>query len=359
VKTWDVIIVGGGVIGLMLALELRRAGSSVLVVERTEPGREASYASGGMIAWCDPHLDARLVPLADASAKLYPQLVAELEAESGAPVGFRDHGAILFLRQGETPRAGRELTEDELHQLEPNVVATGHHSFYVPEASTDPRLLVAAVLKTSKARGVDVASGADVTEIIVERHKACGVRTARTEYRGAAVVNCAGAWAAHIKAPHPAPTRPAKGHMLAIVAQEALTRTGGTTLLTHVVRDPATVYLVPRSDGRIVIGSTLEPAGFDKRVLPHTIQRLHQQAANLLPDIGQARILESWTGLRPGTPDNLPIMGATASPGYFICTGHYRDGILLAPITAKVMSQVVLGQAPTFDLTPFSPSRFS
>lgn len=357
-KTWDVIIVGGGVIGLTLALELRRSALSVLVVERSEPGREASYASGGMIAWCDPHLDVRLVALAKASAELYPPLAKELEEVTGDRVGLREQGAILFLRHGETPRAGRELTEDELHQLEPNVVATGHHSFYVPEASIDPRLLVAAVLKAVKARGVDVASGAEATEIIVEAHQTCGVRTARTEYRAAAVVNCAGAWAAHIKAPHPAPTRPAKGHMLAVVAQDALSHVGGRTLLTHVVRDPATVYLVPRDDGRLVIGSTLEPAGFDKRVLPHTIQRLHQQAANLLPDIGQARILESWTGLRPGTPDNLPIIGATATPGYFICTGHYRDGILLAPITARVMSQVVLRQTPAFDLTPFSPSRF-
>jgi len=107
-----------------------------------------------------------------------------------------------------------------------------------------------------------------------------------------------------------------------------------------------------------VIGSTLEPAGFDKRVLPHTIQRLHQQAANLVPEVGQARILEGWAGLRPATPDNLPIIGATATAGYFICTGHYRDGILLAPITAQVMSQVMRGQQPEFDLKAFSPARF-
>jgi glycine oxidase len=358
VKNWDVIIVGGGVIGLMLALELRRSGATVLVLDRGEPGREASYASAGMIAWCDPHLDSRLVEIAKASAKLYPPLAKELEDETGDRVDFREHGAILFLRANERPRAGRELSEEALQELEPKLVATGHHAFYVPEACVDPRTLVAAVLQAVKNRGVDVAAGAEVTEIIVEAHKARGVRTARTEYRGNAVVNCAGAWAAHIKAPQAAPTRPAKGHMLAVVGQDALTHTGEKMLLTHVVRDPATVYLVPRSDGRIVIGSTLEPAGFDKRVLPHTIQRLHQQAANLVPEIGQARMLEGWTGLRPATPDNLPIIGTTATPGYFVCTGHYRDGILLAPITAQVMAQVVRGKKPEFDISAFTPARF-
>jgi glycine oxidase len=359
VKRWDVIVGGGGVIGLMLALELRRGGASVLVLDRNEPGREASYASGGMLAWCDPHLDSRLVALATESARLYPPLAAELETESGQSVGLREHGAILFLREGEQPRAGHALTEDALQELEPKLVSPSQHAFYVPEASVDPRALISALLKTVKQRGVNVASAEPVTEILMDGNKVRGVRTSQTEYHADAVVNCAGAWAAQIKAPHPAPTRPAKGHMLAVVGHDALTHTGtDTVLLTHVVRDPASVYLVPRSDGRIVIGSTLEPAGFDKRVLPHTIQRLHQQAANLVPEMGQARMLESWTGLRPATPDNLPIMGATATSGYFICTGHYRDGILLAPISARVMSQVVLGKAPDFDLSAFTPSRF-
>lgn len=358
-KHWDVIIVGGGVIGLMLALELRRSGASILVLDRTEPGREASHASGGMLAWCDPHLDARLVPLAIESAQLYPPLAAELESESGQSVGLREHGAILFLRQDEQPRAGHALNEEALRELEPRLVAPSKHAFYVPEASVDPRALVAALLKTVKQRGVNVAAAETVTEILVDGNKVRGVRTSQTEYHADAVVNCAGAWAAQIKAPQAAPTRPAKGHMLAVVGHDALTHTGSDKmLLTHVVRDPASVYLVPRSDGRIVIGSTLEPAGFDKRVLPHTIQRLHQQAANLVPEIGQARILEGWTGLRPGTPDNLPIMGATATSGYFISTGHYRDGILLAPISARVMAQVVRGAAPDFDLSAFAPGRF-
>src|SRR5690242_19430730 len=138
----------------MLALELRRTGASVLVLDRSEPGREASYASGGMIAWCDPHLDTRLVALAKASARLYPPLVKELEDETHEHVGLREHGAILFLRANETPRAGRALTEEALRELEPNLVATGQHAFFVPEASVDPRALVPAALKAAKNPGI-------------------------------------------------------------------------------------------------------------------------------------------------------------------------------------------------------------
>ena len=138
--------------------------------------------------------------------------------------------------------------------------------------------------------------------------------------------------------------------MLALVAHRR-------DLLRHVVRGPE-VYLVQRSDGRIVVGSTLEDAGFDKRVNPDTVQRLHQKAAEMVPDLGQARMLEAWAGLRPGTPDDLPILGRGIVDGYFLATGHYRDGILLAPITAEVMTQLIRGLPPEFDLTPFSPARF-
>ena len=129
-------------------------------------------------------------------------------------------------------------------------------------------------------------------------------------------------------------------------------------LVKQVVRTPD-VYVVPRSDGRILIGSTLEDAGFDKRVDPETIQRLHQAASGLVPELGESRMLETWAGLRPGTPDALPLLGATAVENYFVGAGHYRDGILLAPLTALLMSQVVRGLQPDFDLSAFSPARFS
>jgi glycine oxidase len=129
--------------------------------------------------------------------------------------------------------------------------------------------------------------------------------------------------------------------------------------LNHVIRAPS-VYLVPRSDGRILIGSTLEEVGFEKRVDPNVIRRLHEAAGAIVPAVNSATILESWAGLRPGTPDGLPIMGRTNREGYFVATGHFRDGVLLAPITAVLMAQLILGGGqPQFDLSAFSPSRFA
>jgi len=130
------------------------------------------------------------------------------------------------------------------------------------------------------------------------------------------------------------------------------------TLLKHVIRSPK-VYLIPRSDGRLLVGATVEEAGFDKRTDIATIQRLHKAAIAVVPKLRGAKILEDWAGLRPGTPDALPILGPTETPGYYVATGHFRDGILLAPITAQVMAQVTTGNKCNYDLAPFSPARFS
>jgi glycine oxidase len=138
--------------------------------------------------------------------------------------------------------------------------------------------------------------------------------------------------------------------MLAIVGAPA-------NVPRHVIRTPE-VYIIPRSDGRVVVGATLEHAGFDKRTDPDTIHRLHQAAIRTLPPLHSGRIHEAWAGLRPGTPDDLPILGATSIPGYFVATGHYRDGILLAPVTAEIMARVVTGSDPGHDISAFSLERF-
>jgi glycine oxidase len=130
------------------------------------------------------------------------------------------------------------------------------------------------------------------------------------------------------------------------------------TLLKHVIRT-SEVYLIPRSDGRIIVGTTVEEAGFDKRTDVGAIQRLHRAAIALVPELRNAKILEDWAGLRPGTPDALPILGVTSMPGYYVATGHFRDGILLAPITARVMAQVIEGRNPDHDLSAFSHARFA
>jgi glycine oxidase len=351
VKSWDVVIVGGGIIGLALGMGLRKHGAAVLIVERHNPGHEASHAAAGMLAHCDPHTPTKLRSLAMASAQLYPEFVHELEDESGLRVDLRREGSIILDcdRPSLCPDA-QALGPRQVASLAPCLADTAAHAEFWPEASVDPRALTAAALKAAKHRGIEIASGAPALEILVAAGRATGVKTSRTHFPAAVVVNCAGAWAGQIAGPLPVPTRPVKGQMLSVIAPRR-------DFLRHVVRGPG-AYLVPRSDGRILIGATVEEAGFDKRTDAITIQRLHQAAANLAPDLGQARMLEAWAGLRPGTPDDLPILGATSLPGYFVAAGHFRDGILLTPITALVMTQVVRGARPEFDISAFSPARF-
>jgi glycine oxidase len=354
VKNWDVIVIGAGIIGLSLAIEMRRQGATVLVVERGEPGREASHAAGGMLVDCGEETPPALRALATASAHMYPEFAQELENESGLKVDLRDQGTIV-LPPSEHVRetSGFSLASAlpaPLAELEPALADQTRAAFFLKERSVDPRALTAAALETAKRRGVDVSSGEEVAAVDDAGGKVCGVVTPKTTFLGAKVVNCAGAWSGKI-APHNFPTRPVKGQMLCLISP-------ARGLLKHVIRGPE-VYLIPRSDGRILVGTTVEEAGFDKSTDVGTIQRLHRAAIALVPKLENARILEDWAGLRPGTPDALPILGETPTAGYFIATGHFRDGILLAPITARLMARVVEGKSCDFDLTAFSPSRFS
>jgi glycine oxidase len=354
VKTWDVAIIGAGVIGLSLARQLRRHGFSVLVVEKGEPAREATYAAGGMIAHCDPHNPRELRSIMGASSRMYREFVCELHEESEWP-DLREAGTIAFLSADESPTCddARMLDEEDLARLEPLIALRGL-AYFLPECSVDPRKLGSALEKAARHCGVDFVTGSAVTEVAVLGGRTSGVRTAKSLYAAGTVVNCAGAWAAQIK-PFGAATRPVKGQMLCIVPGAGAHHAG--PLLQHTVRT-AEVYIIPRSDGRIVIGATVEEAGFDKRVDPETVQRLHRAAAITVPEIARMRIHDAWAGLRPGSPDGLPILGATLLPGYYVATGHYRDGILLAPVTAQVMTQLLIGQPTRFDLAPFSPLRF-
>jgi glycine oxidase len=352
VKSWDVLIIGGGIIGLSLARELRKQDASVLVVERGEPGREASHAAGGMLANCGDETPRVLQALATASAEMYPEFVHELQDESGENVDLRSQGTLLFPGPDHDPQqiSGSQPLPAPLAELEPALSAPGRTAVFLKERSVCPRALTRAVLKAARHRGVDISSGTYVLSVDQAEGKVIGVTTDKTSYRASKVVNCAGAWARQI-APLSLPTRPVKGQMVCFVMPQRES-------LRHVVRSPE-IYLIPRSDGRLLAGATVEEAGFDKRTVPETIQRLRHAAVQMLPALENARILEDWAGLRPGTPDNLPILGDTAIQNYYAATGHYRDGILLAPITALVMARVISGAAPGYDLAPFAAERFA
>jgi glycine oxidase len=363
VKRWDAIIVGAGIIGLTLAIELNKQGLRVLVVEKGEPGREASWAAGGMLVDSPGETRPELRELATASARMYPEFVHELQDESGLKIDLRSQGTLLQTREKTRQiSVGTERADDlplSLEQLEPALraldlqaargEATHFAARFLQERCVDPRDLTAAAVAAARHRMIDFSSGDHVLDVEVAEGKACGVRTNKTRFAAGVVVNCAGAWTGQI-GPHPFPTRPVKGQMLCVVMPEK-------EMVRHVVRAPE-VYLIPRSDGRMLIGATSEEAGFDKRVVPERIQKLRLAAVDLVPKLADARFLQAWAGLRPGTSDGLPILGATPTPGYFVATGHFRDGILLAPVTARLMAHVIAGKTPELDLMPFEVARF-
>jgi glycine oxidase len=343
VKTWDVIIAGSGIIGLSLALELHRSGADVLMLDRGEPGQEASSAAAGMLASADPGTPVELRLFAAESARLYPDFVEKLQAASGISVDFRRQGTVVFLESPMAPSGHIRLSVDQLTQLEPALHLGGHSAFFLQEDSVDPDLLSQAAVKAARNAGVEIRSHTAVQQMRSENGN-IEVTTQAEQFVARVAVNCQGAWAG-------VPVKPRKGQMCYLRPQNP-------TLLNHVVRAPE-AYLVPRSSGKILVGATVEDAGFDKSVEPETVESLHRAAAALVPELAAALVVQSWAGLRPGTPDDLPIMGETETQGIFVSSGHFRNGILLAPAAAKVMADLIMGRPSAIDISPFSPARFA
>jgi glycine oxidase len=341
VKSWDVIIAGAGIIGVSLALELRERGLAVLVLDRAGPGSESSSAAAGMLAAADPETPFALRPMAFASASMFPEFVRKLETVGKMQVDFRRAGTIALLPDALVPTEYHPLPADELQRLEPFLKSTGQPAFFVQEDSVDPSLLMQAALAAAHNLGVEIRGHAEVKNIR-SRGNAVEVVTPADTFAARYAVDCRGAWSG-------APVRPRKGQMLYVQP--------GAAVLQHVLRAPD-VYLVPRSSGKVLIGATVEDVGYDKSVDPATIHALLGAATKYVPELVSAPITQSWAGLRPGTPDGLPILGPTAAPGVFIASGHFRNGILLAPITAKIMANLVEGRPSPLDIAAFAPSRF-
>ena len=340
-KSWDVIIAGAGIIGVSLALELRGRGATVLVLDRAEPGAEASSAAAGMLAPADPETPEALRPLAIESARMFAAFVQTIESAAGIQVDFRRVGTIALMPGPTAPHEYRGLSAAELQLLEPSVCSSGHSAYFVQEDSVDPLLLMRAALAAARTLGVEVRGHKTVTEIRA-RGDAVEVMTQTDTFSAASAVDCRGAWSG-------APVRPRKGQMLYVQPQAAM--------LQHVLR-ASEIYVVPRSSGKILIGATVEDVGFDKSVNPLVIDQLVSAAAKYLPKLASAPITQSWAGLRPGTPDGLPIIGPTNTPRIFVATGHFRNGILLAPVTAQVVADLLHGHSSPMDIRAFSPARF-
>jgi glycine oxidase len=348
VETAEVIVAGGGIIGLSTALELARHGFRVRVLEKGRVMSEASWAAAGMLSPHDPTHPPELAKLAELSIRLYPEYISTVEELSGRSVRMRTRAAITT---DEEQGASVAMSAQEAQRRIPGLATEGRSFHWVEEVSLDPRDLCAALPLAVTAAGVVLQEG---TEVLAVRSQPVEITTSRGIMTAGAFVNCSGAWAARIQHPDlqrppAAGVEPWKGQIFTVQMEPPLD-------LAYVLRSPE-VYLVPRGGGQIVVGATVERVGFDRWVDPLTIQRLQAQAAQLWPPIASASVLESWTGLRPGTGDGLPVIGNAGRPHCWVATGHFRNGILLAPATGLIVRQLLQGSPPAVGIEAFAPGR--
>jgi len=368
-ETTDVVVVGAGAIGLACAWRAAQRGLSVRVLERAEPGAGASGVAAGMLApvgeatWGED----RLLAAALASHALWPKFAAEVAEAGDRDPGYISGGALHVAldrdEAGELRRRFELMQELELdaewlqggecRAFEPGLHPAIHGGVHAPhEAGVDPGALVLALRAACEGAGAEVLSGAEAVEAIVDGGRFAGVRTADGgRHRAERTVLAAGAWSGAADWLPPdarPPVRPVKGQILTL---------RGPSIASRIVVTER-VYLVPRADGRLIAGATVEELGFDIRVTAGGVHELLREAYRALPDVGELELELAAAGLRPGTPDNAPIVGPAAIEGLVLATGHFRNGILLAPITAAGVAALLVGEEPAAELAVADPARF-
>jgi glycine oxidase len=365
-KKFDVAIAGGGVIGGAIALELARAGLRVGLFDRQQPGQESSWASAGILSPApeSPGMIA-MVPLGKASLSLYPEFVTRVEDISGKSAGFRPKGTlqalfsndakaelstIIALHHGLGLKA-EPIRAEDARELEPALSEEVEAAVLRPdESSVDNRALTNAVLDAARRSSVDIFSGNGAKAIWREGNRCGGLILQNEKIEAQWTIVAAGCFSAAIEGIAAyAPVRPAKGQMAALRADDVEIQR---------VLWSEKIYLVPRNDGRILAGATVEYVGFDKRPTAGGIEKILSAAIDLAPGLANARIEETWAGLRPDSPDHLPILGPTDIDGLLMATGHFRSGMLLTPITALLIREWIVEQRVSVDWDRFSPLRF-
>ena len=376
-KNKKILIIGGGVIGLGIGWQLAKSGASVTIYEQAEAGRAASWAAAGMLApLAEAHTEEpELLKLGCQSLALYPQWVRELEADAEMPIGYRVEGTLivglepddthqlrhLYASQQDlglnvewlTGRAAREIEP----ALSPRVTAAIHCE---TDHQVDNRLMVKALQRAYQRYGGALHENNAVESIQIGNGIATGIKTQDGEkYNGDVIMLSAGCESAQIQGLPDAirpPVRPVKGQMLALQMEDGITVKN--VIRTIRARYPMSVYLVPRTDGRLIVGATSEEMGFDTRLTAGGVFELLRGAWEAVPGIYELPLLETWTGLRPGSRDNAPILGETPIENLIYATGHYRNGILLTPITAYEVSKLVLTGETSETIAPFRLDRF-
>ena len=373
--TPDAVVIGAGVIGCAIARELARRGGDVLVLERDSPGRRATWAAAGMLSPLGETVgDGAFLELADASLHRFASFAHELREETGIDVEYRTSGKMhvstgsddAALRSLATdPRAGRFevalIDADAARALEPALSERISLALLVGrDHRVNNRLLAQALLAAATAAGVRFRTAAAVAELAVRRGAVQGVRLMSGEHIAAPrVILAAGAWSGTIAGlPRSLPVRPVKGQMFAVDGRAGRADRTTELLIQRTIHSSA-CYILPREDGRLLVGATVEEVGFRKGATPRGMSRLMHDASAIVPAIADMPLLETWAGFRPATPDGLPVLAEDpAVRGLFYATGHYRNGILLAPITAVCMADVVTGARPPIELAEFGAARF-
>ncbi len=364
-----VVIVGAGVAGLGIGWRLALAGADVTILERAQPGRGATWAAAGMIAPTaeSGNSDADETNFARLSASLWPAFAAELEAQSGRSIGYKRDGTLMVALTGDeadalTRRANanvitdhkpRLFTADEARAAEPLLSGSVACALWdAEEAQVDNRALSAALARAFTRAGGKLLPNEAVVKIESDAGIVFGARTPFALHYGEAVVVAAGAWSEEIEMPAGTspPVIPVKGEMIALVPPD------GAALPNHVVWGNG-VYLVPRA-GRVLVGATVQHVGIDTSLTDAGAGWLLERAIGLMPALAGWAVNEHWAGLRPGTPDDLPILGETAVKGLFVATGQFRNGILFAPAVAETMSRLILSATAAPEIRAFDPRRF-
>ncbi len=360
----DVLVIGAGVMGMLVARELRARGRHVLVLERDRPGRQASWASAGIVSARGGDSRDPTTALDNLSADLYPPLVAALQDETGIDVEYSQNGflfpafdadeATALQREARTARAsGIDATfiqGKDVQAAEPGLGPAVVAARLTPVGQIDNlRLLRSLELALSRS-GVVIETGAHVVEVTHSDDRITGLRTLGGDYSAPVVVNAAGSWSGRIPGILPVlPVVPQRGQILSLWRREAK--------LTRVINTPGDPYLVPRIDGRVVVGATREFVGYDASLTAEGVGWLLTSAIRILPGLAGAPIEEMWTGFRPYSQDGRPFIGPGYYEGLYFATGHGPHGISPAPGTARLLASQIAGERPAFPLDYFSPRR--
>jgi len=368
-KNSEILIIGGGVIGLSIARDLHKKGvEKIKIIERGEIGRESSYAAAGMLA---PNAETDKIDeffqLCNDSNKLYSNFALELSDETGVDIELDKSGTLYaaftetdveeirrrYEWQSKSGLAVEHLDADAVRKLEPFISPDVREALFFPmDWQVENRKLLTALKKYAETNQIEIAENTEVKRLLIENGKITGAETEREKFYAGTVVLATGAWTSFIKAgnfsmPN---VKPIRGQIISYQTAKRLFQT--------VIYSPRG-YLVPRLNGRILIGATVEDAGFDKTVTETGTQILRENALEIAPSLVNLNVAEKWVGLRPFAADALPVLGAFPEiENLYVATAHYRNGILLAPKTGEIITDKIINNTESDYLNFFSPRRF-